>query len=96
MTNADQLVGATGLKELLRRVAGAPPVYYRSAAGVSTLANLPLTDRAAILRDQLANLPHGGRRFADAGHPVRVGKTGSGDDLLVLLWTAHEIGRAHV
>lgn len=45
------------------------------------------------MRDQLAHLPFGSRRFADAPLPVRVGVTGTGPDLLVLAWSAPALAR---
>jgi hypothetical protein len=52
-----------------------------------------LTHRDDLLRDQLAHLPYGTRRATDAGAPVRVGATGTGDSLLVLFWSAAELAR---
>jgi hypothetical protein len=93
MATTDETTGPTGLTALLRRIATAPPAFYATAVGASALANVPLTDRAALLRDQLAHLPHGTRRFPNAGNPIRVGKTGSGPDLLLLSWTAADLQR---
>src|SRR5512132_2645779 len=47
--------------------------------------------RADLVADQLASPPWGSRRFAPDDPPVRVGTTGSGDDLLLLGWTAREL-----
>jgi hypothetical protein len=44
--------------------------------------------RADLVADQLASPPWGRRGFAPDDPPVRVGVTGSGDDLLLLGWTA--------
>src|SRR5262249_21370811 len=49
-----------------------------SAPGSAALAQVPLPRRDELVRDQLACLPHGTRRFADAAPPVRAGVTGSG------------------
>ncbi|MBI1815752.1 MAG: hypothetical protein HYR72_12285 [Deltaproteobacteria bacterium] len=87
---------ATALCALFARIQRAPSEFYRervAAAGTEELARLPLTTRAELVRDQLAHRPHGSRRFADAGHPVRAGSTGSGDDLLVLTWSAADLAR---
>ncbi|HXQ23620.1 MAG TPA: hypothetical protein VN812_18215 [Candidatus Acidoferrales bacterium] len=67
----------------------------RDAAEIApeTLTRLPLTRREELVRDQLAQLPHGTRRFADAGLPVRAGATGSGETLLVLTWSAADLAR---
>ncbi|HJQ83887.1 MAG TPA: hypothetical protein VKA21_07425 [Candidatus Binatia bacterium] len=51
----------------------------------------PLTRRADLLPDQLAHPPLGTRRAGE--HPVRAGATGTGDDLLVLAWSAAELAR---
>jgi phenylacetate-coenzyme A ligase PaaK-like adenylate-forming protein len=95
---------AEDLEALLSRVLAAPSPFYRrrlEQAGITSAARLtadawarvPPTRRAELLRDQLDHLPHGTRRFADAGHPVRAGVSGSGDDLLVLTWTAADLAR---
>jgi hypothetical protein len=47
--------------------------------------------RADLVAGQLASPPWGSRRFAADDPPVRVGTTGSGDDLLLLGWTAREL-----
>ena len=52
----------------------------------------PIT-RSDIVRDQLEHPPLGTMRREDAGTPVRAGITGSGDDLLVLAWSATELAR---
>jgi hypothetical protein len=49
-----------------------------------------LTRREDLVRDQLAHPPRQGVRAADA---VRLGISGSGDDLLVLAWSAAELAR---
>jgi hypothetical protein len=54
---------------------------------------IPVTTHADLVRDQLKHLPHtAGHR--QAGHPlVRAGVAGSGDDLLVLAWSAPDLER---
>ncbi len=90
--------------ELLSHVLTAPSPFYRrrlEQAGIATAVDLsaetwtrvPLTRRADLVRDQLDNPPHGTRRCADAGHPVRAGVSGSGAELLVLTWTAADLAR---
>ena len=92
------------LADLVTRILGAPAAFYvdrLQQAGIhegrditrTTLARIPPTGRADLIRDQLDHLPHGTRRCIDAGHPVRAGITGSGDDLLVLTWTAADLAR---
>lgn len=54
-------------------------------------AAVPPTSRAALVRDQLAHPPLGSRRHSGAALPVRAGASGSGDDLLVLAWSEHEL-----
>src|SRR5512143_508669 len=89
---------------LLERVLSAPSQFYRQrleSAGLAdggaltddVLSRLPLTSRDDLLRDQLAHLPHGTRRFADAAPPVRAGTTGTGSELLVLTWSAADLAR---
>jgi phenylacetate-coenzyme A ligase PaaK-like adenylate-forming protein len=88
------------LTALLRRIQESP--FYRERPSAHTpidasndagteLAQLPLTQREELLRDQLAHLPHGTRRFDGAPPPVRAGMTGSGADLLVLAWSAADL-----
>jgi phenylacetate-coenzyme A ligase PaaK-like adenylate-forming protein len=85
----------------LERILEAPAPYYHSSLAslrsdtsvLSRLARLPLTPRAQLVDDQRAHPPAGTRRLADAGDPVRAGMTGSGDDLLVLLWSAADLAR---
>jgi len=48
--------------------------------------------RGELVRDQLTQPPFGTRRPRDAT-PVRVGVTGTGDDLLVLAWSAAGLAR---
>ena len=95
---------AEHLEAVLSRILAAPSPFYRrrleqagfTVAARSTAdswARVPPTRRAELVRDQLDNLPHGTRRFADAGHAVRAGISGSGDDLLVLTWTAADLAR---
>jgi len=92
----------TALAELLARVSSARGRLYAdrlTQAGLgeagevtrTTLARIPLTRRDDLVRDQLDYLPHGTRRVAGAGTPVRTGVSGSGDALLVLTWTAHDL-----
>ena len=78
------------LDALLRRIAATPPAYY---AGATELARVPPTERQRLLQDQLVHLPHGSRRFPGAADPIRIGTTGSGDDLLLLAWTAADLAR---
>jgi hypothetical protein len=47
--------------------------------------------RPDLVADQRAHPPWGGRGFAADDPPVRVGATGSGDDLLLLGWTAAQL-----
>lgn len=92
------------LAALVDRIYRAPSVFYRqrlAAAGLASAGALtpdlwqrvPVTRRDELLRDQLAHLPHGTRRFADAAAPVRAGSTGTGADLLVLTWSAVDLAR---
>lgn len=52
----------------------------------------PLT-RPALVAEQRAAPPFGGRTFAADEPAVRVGVTGSGADLLLLAWTAPDLAR---
>jgi hypothetical protein len=52
---------------------------------------MPLTRRPDLVADQLARPPWGSRGFASDDPPVRVGKTGTGADLLLLGWTASQL-----
>jgi phenylacetate-CoA ligase len=90
------------LAALLRRLEASP--FYRqrlskrlpSGAGSdpdAVFAQLPLTRREELLRDQLDHLPHGTRRLAGAPPPVRAGMSGSGTDLLVLTWSAADLAQ---
>jgi phenylacetate-CoA ligase len=91
------------LASLLDRIVRAPSPFYRAAVSASessqsgrcadVLARLSPTTRAELLRDQLAALPFGTRRFADAPWPVRLGATGTGSELLLLAWTAGDLAR---
>ena len=92
------------LTSLFARILSAPSPFYRkrlAAAGLddarngnlSALPRLSLSRREELLRDQLEHLPHGTRRFADAAPPVRAGLTGSGEELVVLTWSAADLGR---
>lgn len=86
------------LSTLLSRIAAAPSPFYRDrvkAIGrdAAALSRLSLTTRDDLVLDQLAHLPHGTRRCADAAPPVRAGVTGSGATLLVLTWTAADLAR---
>jgi hypothetical protein len=47
--------------------------------------------RAALVAEQLARPPWGSRGFTADDPPVRIGTTGSGDDLLLLGWTAAQL-----
>jgi hypothetical protein len=81
---------------LLKRVVDNPPPFYRvrfPAKRHPCLADIPLTSRHDVLRDQLEHLPHGTRRLPHAAPPVRAGVTGSGDSLLVLTWSAADLTR---
>jgi len=79
-----------------------PSPFYRArlqAIGVADAAQLdaeswqrlPPTRRDELVADQVAHLPHGSRRLAEAAPPVRAGATGSGTDLLVLTWTKADL-----
>ena len=94
----------TELTALLERIVQAPSRFYRQRLVAARLAvgdtvvpealsRLPLTRRDELLRDQIENLPHGTRRFADAAPPVRAGSTGTGAELLVLAWSAADLAR---
>jgi len=48
---------------------------------------------ADLVADQLAALPWGSRTYRDGEPPVRIGASGSGDDLLVLGWSAADLAR---
>jgi hypothetical protein len=50
-----------------------------------------MTRRSDLVAEQRARPPWGARRFAPDDPPVRVGTTGTGDDLLLLGWTAGEL-----
>ena len=89
---------------MLARVLHAPSPFYEERLRRAriedpeqippgSLSRLPLTRRDEMVRDQLDHLPHGSRRFADAGLPVRAGISGSGKSLLVLLWSAADLER---
>lgn len=52
---------------------------------------MPPSRRADLLARQVAQPPFGDRRFAAGDPPVRAGATGTGDDLLVLAWSATEL-----
>lgn len=66
--------------------------FYRSRLSPGAeWASLPTTARADLVLDQLAHPPLGSRRIPGGGHPVRVGASGSGADLLVLAWSEHEL-----
>ena len=49
--------------------------------------------RSDLLADQCAHPPFGHRRFAPGAPAVRVGTTGTGDDLLLLAWSAADLAR---
>lgn len=49
--------------------------------------------RTDLLAEQRAHPPFGHRRFAAADPPVRVGVTGTGDDLVLLAWSATDLAR---
>ncbi len=91
------------LTALFTRIREAPSPFYQrhlNAAGLHSalhaFAGVPLTRRDDIRNDQLEHLPHGTRRFENAGHPVRTGISGSGANLLVLTWTAADLARERV
>ena len=93
---------ATALRALLERIVTGPApfyvdrlasIWYKAAGNPIDLASLPFTTRDDLLHDQLAHLPYGTRRCADASTPVRTGVTGSGATLLVLTWTAADLRR---
>jgi hypothetical protein len=77
----------------LTRILAAPSEFYRRRGLGGPFDRLRLTRRDDLVQDQLANLPHGTRRAAGAGAPVRTGVTGTGDTLLVLTWSAAELAR---
>jgi hypothetical protein len=77
----------------LTRILAAPSEFYRRRGLGGPFDRLRLTRRDDLVQDQLANLPHGTRRAAGAGAPVRTGVTGTGDSLLVLTWSAAELAR---
>src|SRR5262249_52562197 len=55
---------------------------------------MPLApNRADLVADQLAHLPFGRRTFAPGDPAVRVGITGTGEDFLLLAWSASELAR---
>jgi len=99
--------GHAALQEFLQRVLRAPSPFYAPrlrALGIDaaritddpTIAprawtSVPLTSRQELLRDQRDHLPHGSVRPLAAAAPVRAGVTGSGDDLLVLAWSAADL-----
>ncbi len=53
--------------------------------------HLPILRRADLLRAQLAHLPLGRRPSRDGTAAIRCGATGSGENLLVLTWSASEL-----
>ncbi len=61
--------------------------------GVQGWDEITPTRHAELVADQLAHLPFGSRRGSDAAAPVRAGVSGSGDSLLVLTWTEHDLAR---
>lgn len=90
------------LVDLVERCLSAPIPFYReklckvgiesaSALDVAAWQRLPPTTRTELVADQLAHLPHGSRRPANAPAPVRAGATGTGNDLLVLTWTKSDL-----
>ena len=54
------------------------------------MATTPLR-RADLLADQAAHPPFGHRRFTGDDPPVRVGVTGAGAELLLLVWSATDL-----
>src|SRR5262245_48064620 len=52
---------------------------------------MAIVRRADLVAEQRAHPPWGRRRFSPDEPPVRVGTTGSGDDLLLLGWTPAEL-----
>ena len=88
--------------ELVRAAFERPDSFYArrlERAGVApdraddAWDRIPATRRDELVADQLAHLPHGSRRRADAEPPIRAGATGSGADLLVLTWTRRDLAR---
>jgi len=104
VAGAEALPQAQELAALLDRIVQAPsPLYRARVSGVGEsmggrgspdmLVRLPLTTRRELLRDQLAALPFGTRRFADAPWPVRLGAAGTGPELLLFAWTPGDLAR---
>lgn len=83
MSTATEAVARAAASEFYRpRLAtGAAPAWEK----------IPYTRRAELVADQLAHLPFGSRRAASAATPIRVGICGSGDELLVLPWSEHDL-----
>jgi hypothetical protein len=69
-----------------------PSPFYGSRLAAKP-DRIPLTRRRELIDDQLAHPPLGSRRPGAAADPVRVGVTGTGDDLLVLAWSAADLAR---
>lgn len=76
--------------EVLTRATGC--AFYRARLGVQPRwSEVAPTRREELVRDQADHPPAGGRRLAGGGTPVRAGTSGSGDSLLLLLWSASEL-----
>jgi hypothetical protein len=54
---------------------------------------LPARSRAELVAAQARQPPFGGRSFAAADGPVRVGTTGHGESLLLLAWSESDLAR---
>lgn len=54
---------------------------------------MAVTTHADLVRDQLQHLPRETQHLPGAGSPVRAGIAGSGNDLLVLTWSAADLAR---
>src|SRR5262245_42849842 len=91
------------LDAVIARILGSRDTFQTeklAAAGIESSAQaterwerVALTRRIDLVRDQLGHPPLGRRRLQGAPAPVRTGAIGSGDDLLVLTWSAEELAR---
>lgn len=76
--------------EILARAVGAE--FYRRRLGrTPAWVEVSPTLRADLLRDQVEHPPLGTRHLPGAGTPVRVGTSGSGEDLLLLSWSEADL-----